>query len=156
RYQTLSAQLTHDTPRGWYSQLQFGFTRGYIVELPAGFYNQPPLCTVCANLGALTNINYSGSPYSQGFGMVGYRWASRRSIDLETTYYGPNNAYYRPAFFVVDANGELPLSKIVSLHFTARNLTGIYDRVIQTYSSFDNPIIGTPQLVGPAAWQAPL
>src|SRR5581483_5466529 len=102
RYQTLSAQLTHDTPRGWYSQLQFGFTRGYIVELPAGFYNQPPLCTVCANLGALTNINYSGSPYSQGFGMVGYRWASRRSIDLETTYYGPNNAYYRPAFFVVD------------------------------------------------------
>src|SRR5581483_303724 len=103
-------------------------TRGYIVELPAGFYSEPPRCVgLCANLGTLPNTNYSGFPYSQGFGMIGYRWSSHRSLDFTATYYGPNNAYFRPAFVVLNADAEWGITRNVSAHLTARNITGIYD-----------------------------
>jgi len=70
RYEGLTAQVRHDVVHGWFSQMQFGFTRGFIVSLPSGFHNQPPnVCNTvtgayCANLGTFAVANYPDFPYS--------------------------------------------------------------------------------------------
>jgi len=159
RYEGLTVQIRHEVVRGWYSQAEFGFTRGYIISLSPGFYNLAPgVCNRttlanCTNLGTLASVNYPGFPYSQGFGALGYRWSARRYVDVDATYYGPNNGYYRPAFVEMNANAEIPVSKVLSLHGTFKNITGIYDQAIETYNAFQNPEIGFPQFAGPALWQ---
>src|SRR5581483_1900356 len=121
---------------------------------PTGFYNSPPTCTLCTNLTVFPKVNYTGFPYSQGYGLIGYRWSPQRYIDVSATYVGSNNSYYEPAFVVVNANAEYPLNKYLSLHATAENITGRYDRPIVSYSPFENPIIGEPQVGGNAAiWE---
>src|SRR5581483_9048950 len=174
RYEGVNASLRHEVARGWYSQVQFGFTRGYIVSVPRGFYNTDNTpggsrCTFtlanlnvnnydtgltnCQNLGIIPGINFDGQPYSQGFGTIGYRWSPLKWIAADATYYGPNNQYYRPAFMGFNINAEYPLNKIVALHATIDNLTGIYDSPTYITDVNQTPMIGAPQAVGPAQWQ---
>jgi len=84
--------------------------------------------------------------------MLGYRWSPQRYMDIDATYYGPNNGYARPAFIVMNANAEFPLSKILSLHASVHNLTGIYGQNVVQYDPFQTSEIGLPQFAGPANW----
>lgn len=145
RYQGITLDLHRDMPRGIVWSLSGALMRGYVVSLPAGFYNangNPATpCnlstnTNCINQKVLPTVNFNGLftlanvPYAQGFAQYGYRWSPERFINVDMHYFGNNNGYYLPAFVVFDANAQVPVTKYVSLQGTLRNITGQYDAVV--------------------------
>jgi len=158
RYEGVLLDLRHDAPHGMYWKLSGGLTRGYIVSLPAGFYNAAGATCVratntnCANVSVVTNINFDGCfdaaiPYAQGLGTLGYRWNSEKYVDVVGTYYGNNNSYYRPAFVEFDGHVGYPVTKSMSLLLTFRNITGRYDGPVNTDSPAN--VTGAPTISGP-------
>ena len=156
RYEGLLLSVRHDVARGIYGGVLFGMTRAYVMSVPPGFYDSPPNCTQCVNLAVVPSINLEGGgivggatvPYSQGSATIGYRWSPHTYVELEPTYYGPNNSYYRPAFF--EANGRISyaINRRVSLIATFRNITGVYDGSV--YSLALSNLWGIPTIAGPA------
>jgi hypothetical protein len=153
RYEGILLDVRHDVPHGVYWSLSGGLTRGYVVSVPSGFYNDPSVpCTNCTNLTVVPNINFNGQftgvsiPYAQALGIAGYRWNADKYIDLRATYYGNNNTYFRPAFVELDGHFAYPLSKSASLLVTFRNITGIYDGAIQTFT--EGNLAGAPTING--------
>jgi len=157
RFEGVLLDVHHDVSQGFFWSFSGGLTRGYVVNLPTGFHNTAGgTCNTstganCTNLTVLTNINFNGQfaasiPYSQVLGTIGYRWNPDKYLDLVGTYYGNNNTYFRPAFTEFDGQIGYPISKRVSLLVTFRNITGIYDGSIQTFS----PMImsGAPTISG--------
>jgi len=128
----INIDLHHDVPRGIYWQGALGLTRGYVVNVPAGFYNNNTCpSTPCVNTYVIPGANFDGyfqSPvaYANGSATIGYRWAPGKYVDLSPTYYGNNNAYFRPAFLEFNAHAGYPLTKNVSLLATFNNITDIY------------------------------
>jgi hypothetical protein len=129
----INLDIHHDAPRGLYWQGALGLTRGYVVSVPAGFYNTKSCPnTPCQNQYIIPGVNFDGYfqstvPYANGSATIGYRWAPGKYVDLSPTYYGNNNAYYVPAFLEFNAQVGYALTKNVSLLATFRNITGIYD-----------------------------
>ena len=150
RYEGILVDLRHTVPHGTYWSLSGGLTRGYIVSVPAGFYNgitypppsyTPVVTSNSANLNVVPGVNFNGTftngasvPYAQGLGTLGYRWNPRKYADLTATYYGNNNTYFRPAFVELDGNLGYPLTENISLLAAFRNITGMYDSPVQTIS----------------------
>jgi outer membrane receptor for ferrienterochelin and colicin len=122
------------TPRGagLTFNLQGSLQRAYTYNLPAGFYNSPFSGPNSINNNLIPNVNYTGAygparvPYSQGFASIGWRGEHGHRIAFNATYNGPNNPYYRPPFFVFDANGGFNISKNASLNLALSNLTNVY------------------------------
>ena len=90
RFEGVNLSLRHDVPRGMYWNVGLGLTRGYIVSVPAGFYDQAgTTCNFttgvgCQNTYALPNSNFDGKfqstvPYANGGATFGYRWAARNT-----------------------------------------------------------------------------
>lgn len=157
RYEGVLLDLSHDIPHGIYWSLSGGLTRGYVVSVPPGFYNQPgQICNVatntnCTNQTVVPNINFNGTfaasiPYAQGLGRLGYRWNPEKYVDLVGTYYGNNNTYFRSAFVEFDGDVGYPITKNASLLVAFRNITGIYDNPLQIYSPSD--LSGAPTISG--------
>jgi len=156
RYEGLLIDLHHDVPRGLYWTFSGGLTRGYLVSVPQSFYNSPgQTCDLvtgvgCTNVNVMPNINFNGTftgvsvPYAQALGVLGYRWDIRKSVDITGVYFGNNNTYFHPGFVEFDGHIHYPLTKILSLSATFRNITGIYDRAMQIYS----PASGAPTITG--------
>jgi len=155
-YEGINATLRHDPARGVYWQGSIGFLRAFLVSIPAGFYDNPAVgCTNCTNQWLLPNVNFNGAtqsgvsptPYAQGSGTIGYRWAPEKYVDLAPTYYGNGNAYFEPAFVKWDAHMSLPLTRNVTLFTTFQNLLNTYPDsfVYVVPSSVNGPgIPGTP------------
>lgn len=159
RYEGVLLDVQHDVPHGTYWSFSGGLTRGYVVNVPGGFYNSgAATCNLttgagCQNLNVVPGINFNGTfaaaiPYAQGLGTLGYRWNPEKYADLVATYYGNNNSYFQPAFFELDGHLGYPLTKKVSLLLTFMNITGAHDNAILTYG----PSIGAPQLGGAAPY----
>lgn len=161
RFEGILASLRHDAAQGIYWRASGGLTRGYVVTVPPGFYDgiqfPPPsftatACTNCANLTVVPGVNFNGTftggsvPYAQGLATLGYRWKPETFVDLVTTYYGNNNTYFRPAFAALDARVGYSVSSNVSLLLTLNNVTGVYDRSVQTLTP--NDLIGVPAVTG--------
>jgi len=159
RYEGVLLDLRHDAPHGIYWALSGGLTRGYVVSLPAGFYNVAGATCItstntnCTNVTVVPGVNFNGTftngvsvPYSQALGSLGYRWNAEKYIDLVGTYYGNNNTYFRPAFVELNGEASYPLMKNVALLATFRNITGIYDGVGQVLSPAN--MIGAPTIAG--------
>lgn len=157
RYEGVLLDLRRAVPHGLYWSLSGGLTRGYVVSVPAGFYNAPgKVCNFstdvgCKNENIVPTINFNGEfsvsiPYAQGLGTIGYRWNPDKYVDLVGTYYGNNNTYFRPAFAEFDGHIGYPLSKTVSLLVTFRNITGVYDGSTSVYTPSD--FTGAPSISG--------
>src|SRR5581483_2434130 len=91
------------------------------------------------NLTIIPNENFDGgmsgigrTPYAQGFSSLG--WQSRKGFEtnVNITYYGNNNAFYRPPFFTVDLNGNVPVARNMSLGIVLANVTNIYPSLFYT------------------------
>ncbi len=156
RYEGLLLSVRRDVARGYYGAVTLGFTRGFVVSVPNGFYNEAG-CTNCVNLWVVPGINFNGGlfggysgtvPYSQAAITVGYRWSPQTFAEIDPTYLGPNNSYYRPAFVEVDGRLSYGLNAHVSLLLTARNITGVYDGSVD--SNANSNLWGVPTLHGPA------
>jgi outer membrane receptor protein involved in Fe transport len=151
RYEGILADLRHDVPYGIYWTFSGGLTRGFVVGVPAGFYDTAA-CTNCANLTVVPNINFNGAftpvsiPYAQGLGRLGYRWNPEKYVDLVATYYGNNNTYFRPAFVELDGHVGYPITRDLAMLLTFENITGIYDSAIQ-YQTAGN-LTGAPAIAG--------
>jgi len=157
RFEGVNISLRHDVPRGMYWDAGLGLTRGYIVSVPAGFYDQAgTTCNFatgggCQNTYAIPNQNFNGEyqstvPYANGSATFGYRWAAKKYVDIQATYQGNNNAYFQPAFIEFDAHAGYPLTKSFALIATLRNITGIHDQNYQF--STVNPNLIAPSIAG--------
>jgi len=154
RYEGINVEITHDVAHGIYWHGAIGLTRGYVVSVPPGFYNDPLSGPNSINTGIVPGINFDGQstsglpavPYANGSAQFGYRWSPQKYVDLSPTYYGKDNAYLQPAFLELDAHASYPLTKNVSLLATFRNITGAYDGDNQILSA--SPILGAPTVTG--------
>jgi len=163
RYEGLLLDVRHEVSRGLFWSFAGGLTRGYVVKLPAGFYNTATgTCNVttganCQNVAIIPGINFNGEfpavsnaaaviPYAQALGTIGYRSSDFGRLDLVGTYYGNNNTYLQPAFIEWDGHLSVPLSKNVALLATLRNVTNVYGSSIQTFAT--STISGAPTITG--------
>lgn len=163
RFEGLLLDVRHDVPHGMYWGFSGGLTRGYVISVPAGFYNNAsgacnqhtgttPDGNPCPNITVVPGVNFNGQfttvsvPYSQAFGTLGYRWSPEKYAELVGTYFGNNNTYFRPAFAAFDGNVGYPITKNVSLTLTFRNITGIYGGAVQVWS--EGNLIGVPAVAG--------
>jgi hypothetical protein len=139
RYEGVELAARCDPAEGFGGRLSATLMRAYVVSVPAGFYDTAsgPNTT---NLGVIPGVNffpnggtYNGLsparvPYAQGYGEVNFR--SLRSLlsyaAMGMTYYGNNNAYNQPPFFVVHASLQFKLGANTTLLAAGDNLTGQY------------------------------
>lgn len=155
RFEGVNADVHNEVPRGLYWRAALGLTRGYVVSVPPGFYNQgKSTCnfstgTGCMNTYIVPGVNFDGKfqstvPYANGAAQIGYRWGPGKYVDLSPTYYGNGNAYFEPAFVEFDAHAGYSFTKNLALSLTFRNITGIYG------NSYDFPVptVGAPTVVG--------
>jgi len=159
RYEGINVDIRHDVTHGFYWNGSVGLTRSYVVSLPPGFYNSgSTTCNFrtgagCTNTYIIPGSNFNGSafsgipsiPYANGTLQLGYRWDSRKYVDLSPTYYGNGNPYFEPAFMEFDAQAGYPLTSTVSLLATFRNITNIYG---QSYGLVGNPSLAVPTITG--------
>lgn len=159
RYAGVNLDIRHDVPKGIYWHGALGLSRAYVVNVPAGFYNDPTVpCKNCANTYILTGSNFNGFfqstvPYANGTAQIGYRWSPGKYIDLSPTYYGNGNPYYVPAFVEFDAHAGFALTKNVSLLVTFRNITGAYDL---NYAHYGTVSTGAENIAGSGLLPNPL
>ncbi len=156
RYEGVLLDLRNAVSHGLTWSFAAGLTRGYLVSVPAGFYNgtkgfPPHPCTNCANEGILTNINFDAAfsgvvPYAQGHATIGYQWKPSEFVTLLGTYYGNNNSYLRRAFTEWDAVASYPVTKYGALLLTFTNLTGVYDQPVGIIDA--GSITGVPAIPG--------
>jgi outer membrane receptor protein involved in Fe transport len=158
RYEGINLDLRRDVPHGWYWRATLGLTRGYVVSVPPGFYNDPAVpCTNCTNLYVVPGANFNGAysaivPYAMASAQLGYRWGPGKYFDLLPTYYGNNNQYYEKAFVELDAHAGYAVTNNVWLLATVKNITGAYDDSIQhIYPSYLIPTIAGAGPTAPSA-----
>jgi outer membrane receptor protein involved in Fe transport len=133
RYEGIELSLRDSPNVGVGYTIQGALLRAYTYNLPAGFYDtgNGPNTT---NLGVIANANFypSGNgyngvggrvPYAQGYGELNYRAPNQAYVRLGATYYGNNNSYNAPPFFIVSATGRYPLGKNATLQVSGDNLT---------------------------------
>jgi hypothetical protein len=132
---------------GW--RVQGSLQRAYTYDLPPFFYcaggtvPPGPGCAYNTNLAVLPNVNFGGQPtalagspngigsarvpYAMGYGELNWTGAEGQYYELGATYYGNNNAYNEPPFFVVSGGVRVNLTSYgTQLQLTGDNLTGQY------------------------------
>jgi outer membrane receptor protein involved in Fe transport len=134
RYQGLELTLRRVPETGFGFKAQGALIRAYTYNLPPGFWDTAngPNTT---NLAVIPNANFYGSgngyngiadgnvPYAQGYAEANYRTRTGGLFLLGATYYGNNNSYNAPAFFVVSASARVSINDHVSVQLTGDNLT---------------------------------
>lgn len=137
RYEGVEFQLDEAPPHGFGFKVQGSLQRAFAYGLSPSFYSTTagPYTT---NLGVIPNINFQASgsgfnaispgriPYSQGYAELNFRSIAASVFLLGYTYFGPNNAFNRPAFGVFSASVRVPLSKGSWIQFSGDNLTNVY------------------------------
>ena len=135
KYQGLELTYESRPPVGVFWSLQGSLQRGFAYDIPASFYSSPagPYTT---NLTTIANVNFGGVPYVQGFGTVGWENARGFQTSANFTYYGKNNGFYRPPFITIDLDGNVPLTRQVSLSIAVANLTNIYPSLYYQFGQY--------------------
>jgi hypothetical protein len=141
RYQGLEMALARQPGIGFGYKLQGALIKGYPYGLVPSFYatTAGPNTT---NLAIINGLNFQSSgpsgtssfnsisnhaiPYSQGYGELNFHGRNGIFYDLGSTYYGPNNSYNRPAFFVWHADIRANIDRMSSIQLSIENLTNIY------------------------------
>jgi outer membrane receptor protein involved in Fe transport len=144
RYEGVEFTLQNAPALGWGFKAQGSLQRAYTYALPPGFYciNVPASqCTplhYSTNLGIIPGMNFQAGglgwnsingaavPYSMGYAEVNYRSKSGAYLGLGTTYFGSNNAYSLPAFFVFNAAIREPIRPGTTLQLSIDNLFDAY------------------------------
>ena len=167
RYEGLEFGIQNAPAFGWGFLLQGAFTKAYPYDLPPDFYCSNVPANKCTplhyntNLGIIPNINFQASgpgwntingvsvPYSQGYAEVNYRTRQGSFYSLGTTYYGSNNTYSLPAFWVFNATARLQLRPTTAFQVSADNVFDTYGRPYPAlFGGIAAPL--QPQCVGKA------
>lgn len=156
RYQGVEFALNHVPVFGFGWRLQGSLQRAYTYNLPPFFYCEvaAPGCTPTTNLAVIPNVNFGGQataisgapngvpgarvPYASGYGEVSWHGHYDQYYNVGATYFGNNNVYNEPPFFVLSANVRLKLNDSgTHIQLSADNLTGVYDN---PYAGFFNGV----------------
>ena len=161
RFEAATLAVRQDVPKGVYWSALAGLTRGYVVSVPAGFYDAAPAtCNFstgagCKNQYIVPGINFNGNiglqttgsiPYAQGVATGGYRWSPQKYVGITGTYYGNNNTYFWPAFMAFDGQISYPLAPQASVLFRFENITGIHGGSVQQVTP--DTITAAPSMAG--------
>ena len=134
RFEGLELQVTRTPRAGW----------GFIVAgtlMRAYPYNVPPSAYTTAasngqpvnNLTLVPNINFQGGsyepavPYAVGYAQANYRTRNNIFAMLGTTYFGSNNSFNIPAFFLTSASLSVPIGKTLELQLSSYNTFNVHD-----------------------------
>jgi outer membrane receptor protein involved in Fe transport len=136
--------------------LAAGVQRGYVYNLPVGFYcsspvpsciNNPSNWNQNLNIIAGQNLNGEGityastigslntrEPYSQGYGALSYAFADGSGYaEFGETYYGNNNSFNQRPFFVAHASLRVPIAPLLSLEIAGFNVFNTLPGVFPIY-----------------------
>lgn len=148
---------------GWGYKIQGDLERAYAYDLPPYFYCSipGPGCTPDTNLGILPNenftagglgfntINGSAVPYMMGYAEMNFRGQNGSYYLLGATYYGSNNAFSRPAFFIFNAAIRERLRPGTNLQFAVDNIFDTYGSSWTNYfGGIPTPLLPGTGLVG--------
>lgn len=167
RYEGIELALNHVPQFGLGWKLQGSLQRAFTYNLPPYFYcagsTNPatgvttppgPGCVYNTNLAVLPEVNFGGQPtaiagapngvagarvpYATGYGEINWNGRYGQYYNVGLTYFGNNNSFNEPPFFVLSANVRLKLNDHgTSLQLSGDNLTGAYDN---PYAGFFNGI----------------
>ena len=171
KYEGIEAAIQSAPIVGWGYKVQTALTRAYAYDLPPNFYcSGPPtppatVCTPDTNLGIIPGVNWSASglgfntingsamPYMMGYAEINNRARNGAYYLLGTTYYGSNNSFSRPAFFIFNAAISYPIREGTKLQFSVDNIFDTYGASWTNYFGGINTPLAAPganALGGPA------
>jgi outer membrane receptor protein involved in Fe transport len=171
RYEGIEAAVVRAPLVGWGYKVQTALTRAYAYDLPSTFYCSAPatppatVCTPDTNLGIIPGANWSASglgyntingsamPYMMGYAEINNRARNGAYYLLGTTYYGSNNSFSRPAFFIFNAAISYPIHDGTKLQFSVDNIFDTYGSSWTNYFGGINTPLAAPAanaLGGPA------
>ena len=156
RYEGVEFALNHVPIFGFGWRLQGSLQRAYTYNLPPSFYCSTPGagCAFNTNLAVVPNVNFGGQataisgapngigsgrvPYASGYGELNWHGHYGQYYNVGATYFGNNNVYNEPPFFVLSATVRLKLNdQGTHVQLSADNLTGVYGN---PYAGFFNGI----------------
>lgn len=161
RYEGIEFAVNHVPQYGLGYRLQGSLQRAFTYNLPPYFYCSGgtvpigPGCAYNTNLAVLPEVNFGGQPtalagapngvagarvpYASAYGELSWLGHFGQYYNLGLTYFGNNNSYNEPAFFVLGANVRFKLNdRGTRMQLSADNLLGANS---QPYAGFFN---GTP------------
>jgi len=152
RYQGIEAGIRRVVPTGFGFVLQGSLMHATAVNIPHTFYTAPGSTTVTKNEGIFVGPNFYGGyqgvsnqpiPYSQGYGEISWRNAQGALLSFSETYYGPNNAFFVPAFLIAGINGRAPIGHNgLFLNLNVDNLFNTYgNSYITEYAGITQPLV---------------
>ncbi|HUA10139.1 MAG TPA: TonB-dependent receptor [Candidatus Acidoferrales bacterium] len=127
--------LHHDPAVGYGFTVSGDLARAYAYNVPGNFYSTAA-GQYETNLGVIPGINYisNGSgynnisnksePYSMGYAEIHRRGSWGQYASLGLTYYGSNNMFNIPAYFVGHATLRQPVAPHTALQISVDNLFG--------------------------------
>ncbi len=147
RFEGVDATLANDPAIGVGYRVSLGLQRAYPYDVDPSFYASAagPNTT---NLGVVPGINYVGfnppffngisnksEAYAQGYAEFHIRGKGGQYFSLADTYYGPNNTYNEPAFFIMSGSYRFAVAPDLSLQLYADNILGTYGESYITYGA---------------------
>lgn len=156
RFEGVQLMLSKDVPVGVGYAIGGALQRAYAYGIDPSFYATAagPDTT---NIGVVPGINYTGDnkpffngisnkseAYSQGYAQLHDRYAHGQYFELGATYYGANNTYNVPAFFVMNAVYRMRVAQRTSVQLSADNLLGAYAQPYLQYGAG----LGAPLITG--------
>lgn len=156
RYEGIELAVDHAPQFGFGWKVQGSLQRAYTYNLPQYFYcaNPGPGCTNDINLAVIPNVNFGGQPtalllgasgigggrvpYAGGYGELNWTGRHGQYYGLGATYFGNNNAFNEPPFFVLSGSARVKLGDHgTRLQLSADNIAGAY---ANPYPGFFNGI----------------
>jgi hypothetical protein len=158
RDEGIEVALHRDPHVGWGYTVSGDLARAYAYNIPGSFYATAagPYET---NLGVLPDINYISSgtgfnnisnksePYSMGYAEIHRRGSWGQFASLGFTYYGSNNMFNMPAYFVGHATIRQPILPHTALQLSVDNLFGSNDLPYVLYG-YNSGAINAPLVTG--------
>jgi outer membrane receptor protein involved in Fe transport len=163
RYEGFEVSLRRDPVAGWGYTFSADLQRAYAYNVPPGFYatSTNPYGT---NLGVVPGNNYysngigyngisnKSEAYSMGYGAIHRRSIHGQFAELGLTYYGSNNTFNVPAFFVASATYRQPVGRRASVQLSADNLFSA-NNLSYNYYGFGSNAIPAPLANGQTGWR---
>ncbi|HZO95571.1 MAG TPA: TonB-dependent receptor [Candidatus Baltobacteraceae bacterium] len=152
RYEGIELGIKRVVPSGFGFVLQGSLMHATPVNIPSSFYTVPGSTVISRNEGIIVGPNFYGGyqgvsnqpiPYSQGYGEISWRTASGALLAFNTTYYGPNNSFFLPAFTIAGINARAPVGHHgFYLNVDVDNLFNTYGNAyITEYAGFHQPLV---------------
>jgi hypothetical protein len=144
RFEGIELSIGRHPSTGLGYTLSGGVQRGYVYDLPPGFYCSKPVASCIdnpvnwdQNLNVIAGQNLNGEgvsigstvgslntrePYSQGYGELSYAFHGGGYASFGDTYYGNNNSFNQRPFLIANATLRFPIGGSLALQLSGENL----------------------------------